>query len=242
MGRYVNKTRGFWGGAGRVVAYAYVPVLVAVAITRAATGMDLAHQWASSPQLVANGKLWTVFSSALVLDRVQGVQLIAVSVLTVVLLRRHGPGAWWAAVLLGHVGSTLLAYAGTGQLWALGPDAVRARRTPDFGISCVWMTILTFLISDIALSFLRSARAWMAACAAALIATVSVVLVCTSIAEAEHAFAALAGVMTAIWRHRPAPQRASGHTRSDASVAYSHDLTRGLAACSAEFASPRSAA
>jgi hypothetical protein len=47
-------------------------------------------------------------------------------------IRMRGPFVWWAAVIAGHVGSALLAYAIIG---IAGADA--AADDPDFGISCV---------------------------------------------------------------------------------------------------------
>lgn len=190
--------------AGRGIAYAYVPVLAAVAAVRGFTGVDLAHQWASSPRLVAEGRLWTLLSSALVLDRVQALQLVAVAVLTAILIRRHGPGAWWTALLLGHVGSTLVAYAGTGVLWEVGGAFHHAEVTADFGISCVWMTIVGLLVCDGALTVSRSRRSWTLAFAATVLALAVTIDAASTISEVEHALAAIAGFGTVVWKRRPA--------------------------------------
>ncbi|UTI66117.1 hypothetical protein NBH00_07900 [Paraconexibacter antarcticus] len=189
--------------AGRGVAYAYVPALAVVAAVRGFTGLDLAHRWASSPRLVAEGRVWTLLSSALVLDRVQALQLVAVAILTAILIHRHGPGAWWTALLLGHVGSTLVAYAGTGVLWEVGGAFRHAEVNADFGISCVWMTIVGLLVCDGALTLSRSRRSWTVAFAATVLALAVTVDAASTISEVEHALAAIAGFGTVVWKRRP---------------------------------------
>ena len=53
-------------------------------------------------------------------------------------IRIQGPAVWWAAVLVGHVGSALLNYAIIGIAILLGSSAAEAAADdPDFGISCV---------------------------------------------------------------------------------------------------------
>lgn len=199
----MGRAPGALATAGRAVAYAYVPALAVVASVRAITGVDLAHRWACSPRLVAEGRLWTLLSSALVLDRVQALQLVAVTILTAVLIRRHGPGAWWTALLLGHVGSTLAAYAGTGVLWEVGGAFHHAEVNPDFGISCVWMTIVGLLVCDASLTLVRSTHAWTVTFAATALALTGTVLLCTTISEVEHVLAATAGFGTVVWKRRP---------------------------------------
>jgi len=186
---------------GRACAYAYVPAVVTVAIIRTTTGADLAHAWATSPDRLAEGQWWTLLTSALVLDRVEGLQLVLVVVLVVALVRRHGPGALWAALLLGHVASTLLAYAGIHRLWDLHDDVAS---NADFGISCVWLTALALLIGDVLLTYLpKRLQTWVAATTVALAYIAISLAICATAAQFEHCFAILAGVGTALWRHRP---------------------------------------
>lgn len=53
-------------------------------------------------------------------------------------IRIQGPAVWWAAVLVGHVGSALLNYAIIGIAILFGSSAAEAAADdPDFGISCV---------------------------------------------------------------------------------------------------------
>lgn len=61
----------------------------------------------------------------------------------------QGPLVWWAAVLVGHVGSALIAYAIIGIAIALGSDGAQAAAdVPDFGISCVLGATLGVLFAS----------------------------------------------------------------------------------------------
>ncbi|UTI64323.1 hypothetical protein NBH00_23665 [Paraconexibacter antarcticus] len=187
---------------GRWGALAYIPAIVLVAGIRAVTGADLAHRWATSPSLVDHGRVWTLFTSALVLDRVQGLQLILAIALTWALLFRHGPGALWSALLLGHVGSTLIAYAGSGVLWETGSRLPHAYVNPDFGISCVWITILAMLATDVVLTLRPRRQAWVATLVIMIAYTALAIAGDSTIAEAEHTLAVTAGIAAMLWTRR----------------------------------------
>ncbi|UTI63382.1 hypothetical protein NBH00_18770 [Paraconexibacter antarcticus] len=184
------------------MALGYIPAIVLVAGIRAVTGADLAHRWATSPSLVYHGRVWTLFSSALVLDRVQGLQLVVAVVLIWALLFRHGAGALWSALLLGHVGSTLTAYAGTGILWETGSRLHHAYVNPDFGISCVWITILAMLATDLVLTVRPRPRTWATLLLLATAYTGVAIVGDSTIAEAEHTLAVTAGIATMLWTRR----------------------------------------
>ena len=92
----------------------------------------------SSADQVADGELWRLFSSGLVVDGVAAPQIALTALAAFGVIRLQGPAVWWAAVLVGHVGSALLAYAIVGVAVALGSGgAEAAANDPDFGISCV---------------------------------------------------------------------------------------------------------
>ena len=92
----------------------------------------------SSADQVADGELWRLFSSGLVVDGVAAPQIALTALAAFAVIRLQGPAVWWAAVLVGHVGSALLAYAIVGVAMALGSGgAEAAANDPDFGISCV---------------------------------------------------------------------------------------------------------
>jgi MYXO-CTERM domain-containing protein len=65
-------------------------------------------------------------------------QIALTALVSFLVIRLNGPGVWWAAVLVGHVGSALLAYAIVGVAIVLGSSGAEAAADdPDFGISCV---------------------------------------------------------------------------------------------------------
>jgi hypothetical protein len=92
----------------------------------------------SSADQVADGELWRLFSSGLVVDGVAAPQIALTALAAFAVIRLQGAAVWGAAVLVGHVGSALIAYAIVGIAVALGSGgAEAAANDPDFGISCV---------------------------------------------------------------------------------------------------------
>ena len=128
-----SATRRSWRSAALSAAAAAYFVAVAV-LTATADTSDLQ----SSADQVADGELWRLFSSGLVVDGVAAPQIALTALAAFAVIRLQGPAVWWAAVLVGHVGSALLAYAIVGIAIALGSGgAEAAANDPDFGISCV---------------------------------------------------------------------------------------------------------
>jgi hypothetical protein len=71
-------------------------------------------------------------------DGVAAPQIALTALASFALIRLRGAVVWWAAVLVGHVGSALIAYAIVGVAIALGSGGAEAAADdPDFGISCV---------------------------------------------------------------------------------------------------------
>ena len=65
-------------------------------------------------------------------------QIALTALVAFAVIRIQGPAVWWAAVLVGHVGSALLNYAIIGIAILLGSSGAEAAAdNPDFGISCV---------------------------------------------------------------------------------------------------------
>lgn len=92
----------------------------------------------SSADQVADGELWRLFTSGLVVDGVAAPQIALTALAAFAVIRLQGPAVWWAAVLVGHVGSALIAYAIVGVAVALGSGgAEAAANDAGFGISCV---------------------------------------------------------------------------------------------------------
>jgi hypothetical protein len=73
-----------------------------------------------------------------VVDGVAAPQIALTALASFAVIRLVGPAVWWAAVLVGHVGSALIAYAILGIAILLGSGgAEAAANDPDLGISCV---------------------------------------------------------------------------------------------------------
>jgi hypothetical protein len=92
----------------------------------------------SSADQAADGELWRLVSSGLVVDGIAAPQIALTALAAFAVIRLQGAAVWWAAVLVGHVGSALLAYAIIGIAILLGSESAEAAANdPDFGISCV---------------------------------------------------------------------------------------------------------
>jgi hypothetical protein len=92
----------------------------------------------ASAELVADGELWRLVTSGLLVDGTPLPQIVLTAAAAFAFIRRCGALAWWAVALVGHVGSALLTYAIIGVADALGSDGAEAAADdPDFGISCV---------------------------------------------------------------------------------------------------------
>jgi hypothetical protein len=116
-------------GLASVVAY-----LVVVAIIEA-TGWPDWQALAATPDQVANGELWLLLSSGLVIDGLPWLQFSVLAIVMALAYVRVGAGRLWAAGLTAHVGSALLAYAGIGVLNLLGADIGDIAAEPDYGVS-----------------------------------------------------------------------------------------------------------
>jgi hypothetical protein len=122
---------------------AWLGAVAGLEATRRAAGWPAVHDLASSPAGVARGRVWSLVTSGLLVTRDPIVQLVAAALLTVAAVQALGPATFWLAAAAGHLGSALLAYAGIGLLWLLGPaDVDSVADAPDFGISCVVIGVL----------------------------------------------------------------------------------------------------
>jgi hypothetical protein len=103
----------------------------------------------SSAEQVADGELWRLVSSGLVVDGAAVPQIALTAAAAFVAIRAAGPAVWWVAVIVGHVGSALLNYAIIGIAVLLGSDGAEAAADdPDFGISCVLGATLGVLFAS----------------------------------------------------------------------------------------------
>lgn len=119
-----------------VAAAAYVVLVAAIELFGLGLSPD---ELGSSPDSLVSGEVWHLLTSALLVDgEVPLFQLALLAAVTAAVILRHGPRIWWAAALLGHVGSALLAYVAIGIAIALGNGAADAISDDwDYGVSCV---------------------------------------------------------------------------------------------------------
>ena len=106
--------------------------------------------FASTPVGVLHGRVWTLFSSGLMVAGAPAVwQLLAAGAGAFVLGRLCGATTFWHVAVVGHVGSALLAYAALGLLVLAGvtSSGTSSLVNPDFGISCVWFATLGALLA-----------------------------------------------------------------------------------------------
>jgi hypothetical protein len=192
--------------AGVAGALASPVVLAAIALARHAGLSITARDVASSPAGVASGKVWSLVTSALVVAGPPLPQVLEVAVLAVAASVLVGPAFFWSAAVAGHIGATLVAYAGIGVLWLVArgdvDDIVHA---PDYGISCASVGVLGALVAAAPLP--RAART---ASLAGLIGFAAAVVVSDDLAAWEHLIAFALGCAVGLRSRtfRPSPAAA----------------------------------
>ncbi len=91
-----------------------------------------------SPSRLAEGRVWLLLSSALVVDRPVLLSLLSFAALALVTVRVCGPRVFWWAACYGHVGSTLIVYALIGVARAFDRGSFgSALNAHDFGVSAI---------------------------------------------------------------------------------------------------------
>jgi hypothetical protein len=122
--------------AGAALAAAW---LVAVAVIAVVKGPDTVRDLACAPAALWAGKLWTLPSSALIIQGPAVPQLLMTAALAAALVRACGGAVFWLVAAVGHVGATLIAYAGIGLVYLVARSTAEGVvHTHDYGISAVW--------------------------------------------------------------------------------------------------------
>jgi hypothetical protein len=122
--------------AGAALAVAW---LVAVALIAAFDDSDVVRDFACAPAALWAGKLWTLLSSALIIQGPAIPQLLMTAGLAAALVRACGGAVFWLVAAVGHVGATLIAYAGIGLIYLVARSTAEGVvHTHDYGISAVW--------------------------------------------------------------------------------------------------------
>jgi hypothetical protein len=175
---------------------------------------------AATPAAVAAGKVWLLLTSALLVSGqpILGVNDVAVDVLEFVglvlaaamVVSRFGGKAFWRAAIAGHVGGTLLVYAGLGLLWLSAHDAGSVVHKLDYGVSAVFMALLgalTVSAWQTLASSRRQRRELLLLTASAAGGIVGATLF-SPVVDAEHGLAFALGALVSAFGPRPGSERA----------------------------------
>jgi hypothetical protein len=128
--------------AGVILAAAWLVVVAAIAVLHR-DGDAVPSALAASPARLWNGEVWTLASSALVIDGPPVAQFVLLMVATAWFIARVGAGAFWLVAAAGHIGATLVSYVGIGLLWLVArPTVEPVIDAPDFGISAILAAVL----------------------------------------------------------------------------------------------------
>lgn len=158
--------------------------------------------FAASAARVAEGEIWLLPASALVVDRPVYAGLVAFGLLGCAVLRICGTRVFWVAAVVGHIGSTLAVYAIIGAARLTDPDlfaSAFARR--DFGVSAMqgaWVGAIAATAWGWA-GVDVLARAWVAAGVSALAGVAWWLHPDPSILTTEHLFAFCIGWGVVSW-------------------------------------------
>ena len=190
-------------GVAAALAGVWLATVAGFAVTRAATGDPDPSRLASTPAGVAAGRAWTLVTSGLVIDGRPVPQLVGAALVVGGVVRGLGGPTFWRVAAAGHVGATLIAYAGIGVLWLGRPaDVAGVVHRPDYGISAVWAAALgALLVAGVARSG-RHRHAYLVASVVFATGFVALVPLEGELADFEHLLAFVLGVAVAELRVR----------------------------------------
>jgi hypothetical protein len=187
-----------------LAAYFALAVVVALLPELGLSKQSLVDAMAFSPADLVSGKLWLLPLSGLIVAGRSWTQLAALAEVAIALVVLAGARTFWRAAILGHVGSTLVAYAVLGVLALTVPSSVAGPfHAPDYGVSCIWAGSLGALaVVGARRCSSRTAKVWVAAgLSAPLVVILSSGFVTAAgtvnLANLEHLFAFVLGVVAA---------------------------------------------
>ena len=179
----------------RATVALWLVCIAAIAAVRAADqGRVSVHELACSPAAVAAGRLWTLVTSAFIVDGPPVPQLLMTGVVAVAVAHLADARAWWLAAIAGHLGATFVAYAGIALVYAVDRGTADAViHAPDYGISAIWAATTGVLLVHLHRGGAHPRVT--AACTAGLLgAFVALVGVDGELADVEHLLAFVIGL------------------------------------------------
>jgi hypothetical protein len=118
----------------------WLACVAAIAIVRARDPSAFAiHDLASSPAALAAGRLWTLVTSAFIIDGPSVPQIVMTALVAGVVVRLGGAATFALSAVAGHLGATVIAYLGIAAVSIADPATAHGVvHAPDYGISAVW--------------------------------------------------------------------------------------------------------
>jgi hypothetical protein len=172
---------------------AWLVAVIVIAISRGVDGRPRLGGFASTPDLILRGHLWTLLTSALPVGRYPAVEIAGLLIALYGVWRVSGIVAIWVAGLTAHIGCTLVVYAGIALLWLADRSAAEPYTDRlDYGISAVWLGALGYLT---AVLWPRNRPAALGVGLGSLLVSVVLLPVVGSMATAEHVVALGIGVL-----------------------------------------------
>jgi hypothetical protein len=184
--------------AGIISIAAYVLAIAVFEIMRRTVGFPEPSDFALTPAALAEGKVWLLFTSALLVSGPPLLELAGLVLAIGVLARRDGPASFWRAGFAGHLGGTLTVYAAIGVLWVIARSTVRsAVYAPDYGVSAVWLGVLGAIFVSVLPERRQHALGGLEKAALALCVTAAVVgaVFFDPVPAGEHTLAFLIGAV-----------------------------------------------
>lgn len=170
---------------------AWLVAVVVIAIARGTSGRPRLSSLISTPDLIADGHLWTLLTSALPVSSYPVLEIAGVAAAMYGVWRVAGIAAVWLAGLTAHIGCTLVVYAGIGGLWLVDHGTAEPyvdRR--DYGISAIWLGELGFLTAAL---WSRNHRLAIGVGATSVAISVGLLPVAGPMATSEHLLALTIG-------------------------------------------------
>jgi hypothetical protein len=126
----------------------WLACVAAVAIERSRDPSSFStNDLASSPAALAGGRLWTLVTSAFIIDGPSVPQLVMTAIVAAAVVRIAGAATFALAAVAGHFGATLIAYVGIAAVSIADPaTADGVVHAPDYGISAVWAASIGALL------------------------------------------------------------------------------------------------
>jgi hypothetical protein len=121
------------------LAALWLGCVAAIAIVRSGDPRAFTvHDLASSPAALAAGRLWTLATSAFIIDGPSVPQILMAALVAAAVVRLGGAALFGLTAVAGHLGATLLAYLGIAAVSIADPATAHGVvHAPDYGISAV---------------------------------------------------------------------------------------------------------